>query len=271
MSRRSRLIVPSQVHHTVQRGNNKQAIFLDNDDYLFYLKVLKEAIYKYQIAIHCYVLMPNHIHLLLTPQAETAPSQMMQFIGRFYVRYFNKKYNRTGTLWEGRFRSAVIDSERYLLDLYNYIESNPVRAKLVEKIDDYSFSSFKDNGLGVVDELITPHYHYLKLDDDEQKRQEAYQQIIDKGLDETVLEDIRLTLKKDKVLGDRAFIEKMEKMVRRKIITTNWGGDRRSSHYQETHKHTMRTKAHIYQELIYKEKALEKALQNPLHPNERRK
>ena len=149
MARLQRIVVPGQALHIVQRGNNRQAVFFAEEDYLFYLDSLGRAAENTGCQIHAYVLMSNHVHLLVTPQSEEGPSRLMQSVGRSYVRYVNAAYRRSGTLWEGRFKSALIDSERYLLVCSRYIELNPVRARMVERPDDYRWSSYRANALGL--------------------------------------------------------------------------------------------------------------------------
>ena len=129
MARLPRFILPGQPQHIIQRGNNRQDIFCSEDDYLYYLEKLIEAASKHQCDIHAYVLMTNHVHLLVTPHTEEGIGKMMQVLGRYYVQYFNHRYKRTGTLWEGRYKATLIDTEQYLLTCMRYIELNPVRAK----------------------------------------------------------------------------------------------------------------------------------------------
>ena len=182
MPRRPRLLIPDQPHHVIQRGNNRQTIFSQRADYLFYLQTLKQACLKYHSQLHAYVLMTNHVHLLITPNSESGISVLMQYVGRIYVRYFNDLYKRTGTLFEARFKSTVIDSERYLLICYCYIELNPVRASMVQKAEEYPYSSFACNAQGIDDDLIKPHFLYLELGNNQTQRLENYQAIIQNGL-----------------------------------------------------------------------------------------
>ncbi len=149
MARLARVAPVGVPQHIIQRGNNRQVCFAGEEDMKAYLHWLKEMSKKYQVDIHAWVLMTNHVHLLCTPWKENAVSQMMQSLGRLYVRYFNHTYQRSGTLWEGRFKSCLVQSERYLLELYRYIELNPVRADMVDKPSDYSWSSYAINALGV--------------------------------------------------------------------------------------------------------------------------
>ena len=171
--------------HIIQRGNNHQVCFASEADMKAYLARLKEFSKKYFVDIHAWVLMTNHIHLLCTPQEEKSISRMMQSIGRMYVRYFNYTYNRSGTLWEGRFKSCLIESEQYLLELYRYIELNPVRAGMVEDPDDYSWSSYSCNALGIKTNLQYPHSLYLALGRTQKERLEKYRALFKAHIEES--------------------------------------------------------------------------------------
>ena len=157
MARLPRLNLPNIPQHVVQRGNNRQACFFAEQDYLVYLDKLKEYSKKYQVAVHAYVLMTNHVHLLMTPTTEKGVSQLMQSLGRYYVRYVNQTYHRSGTLWEGRYKSTLVNSEQYFLLVSRYIELNPVRAAMVNHPAEYPWSSFQGNALDKNIELLTSH------------------------------------------------------------------------------------------------------------------
>lgn len=186
MARLSRVSPIGIPQHIVQRGNNRQVCFGGEEDMKAYLNWLKKFSKKYFVDVHAWVLMTNHVHLLCTPQAEQAISQMMQSIGRMYVQYYNYTYQRSGTLWEGRFKSSLIQSERYLLELYRYIELNPVRANMVKEPSEYRWSSYACNGLGVKTDLQTPHPLYLALGRTEDERLENYRELFKAHVD-TVL------------------------------------------------------------------------------------
>ena len=145
MPRKSRMYLPTIPCHVVSRGNNRDACFYADEDYLFYLECLGDACDKYAVALHAYVLMTNHVHLLLTPRDELGISRVMQSVGRRYVQYINYTYRRSGTLWEGRHKASLIDADRYLLACYRYIELNPVRANMVVDPADYRWSSYRVN------------------------------------------------------------------------------------------------------------------------------
>ena len=161
MTRLPRIALPSIPQHVIQRGNNRQPCFYADDDYHFYLECLGEAARKYHVSIHAYVLMTNHVHLLLTPAAMTGVSQVMQTLGRRYVRYINHTYRRSGTLWEGRYHASLVQADHYLLTCYRYIELNPVRAGMTDDPAGYRWSSYRCNALGQPDKLIEPHEYYL--------------------------------------------------------------------------------------------------------------
>jgi len=163
MARLPRLNMAGIPQHVVQRGNNKQACFFDEQDYTVYLDKLKHYSKKYSVDVHAYILMTNHVHILMTPQTETGVSRLMQALGRYYVRYVNQTYQRTGTLWEGRFKSALIDSENYFLLVSRYIELNPVRACMVEHPAQYPWSSYRGNATDVDIALLKPHFCYRAL------------------------------------------------------------------------------------------------------------
>jgi len=178
--------------HIIQRGNNKHVCFFVEKDYIVYLSKLKEYSLKYEVSIHSYVLMTNHVHLLLTPEVEgDGVSRMIQSLGRCYVRYINKTHDRTGTLWQGRFKSTLVDSEKYLLTVSRYIELNPVRANMVTHPAEYPWSSYQKNAMGKPISLITPHSCYQSLGRSDQARQAAYRGLFDELIPEQTLKEIR--------------------------------------------------------------------------------
>ena len=201
MPRLPRLIRPGVPLHIVQRGNNRVATFHSAIDFACYLEHLGNASRQFACAIHAYVLMSNHVHLLVTPEDASGPSLMMQTLGRWYVRYLNARLARTGTLWEGRFRSSVVDSDRYVLACSRYIELNPVRAQMVEEAPHYRWSSFRCNAQGIRDELITPPLTYQQLAPDAADRLEAYRALFANPLDQLTIDRIRYAIKRGLALG----------------------------------------------------------------------
>ncbi len=228
-----RNVVPGQSLHIIQRGNNRQPIFFGRPDYRYYHEALIAAADRYDCDVHAYVFMTNHVHLLLTPATETGPSRLMQSVGRRYVRYVNDVHQRTGTLWEGRFRSALIDSEHYLLTCSRYIELNPVRAGMVSNPADYPWSSFHRNALGRRDEALVPHEIYHRLGSDKEKRMTAYAALFGESLDTVNLSRLREGTESGAVVGDKRFRERIEQMLQRRVEKGAHGGDRKSGRYRK--------------------------------------
>ncbi|MFW2374779.1 MAG: transposase [Gammaproteobacteria bacterium] len=217
MSRKPRFKLIGIPQHVIQRGNNRQPCFYAEDDYYRYLHDLKEAAHKNQCAIHAYVLMTNHVHLLVTPFHVYGVSHMMQDLGRKYVHYINHVYRRTGTLWEGRFKSSLVDSEKYLFTCMRYIELNPVRASMVTHPGDYQWSSYGSNGMGHANTLLSMHVLYEKLGGSELERQFAYRELFRNHLDKDELHSIRSALNEELVLGRDDFKEKIKQMTKRQV------------------------------------------------------
>ena len=205
MPRPKRICIPGLPHHVVQRGNNRQATFYHDDDYASYLTFLGEAALQNQVSVHAYALMTNHVHLLLTPTTTDGLSLTIQTLGRRYVTYINKTYRRTGTLWEGRFKGAVIDSERYCLSCYRYIDLNPLRAGLVDQAADYRWCSFPSNGLAHADCLLTPHVLYEQLGETRQQRAARYFELVKERLDDDAIRHIRYGTRKGLPVGSDRF------------------------------------------------------------------
>lgn len=216
MARLPRYFVKGQAQHIIQRGNNREPIFAADDDYPFYLECLQDAAKRNELLIHAYVLMTNHVHLLVTPKAENSIPKTLQSVGRRYVQYFNYTYERTGTLWEGRYKATVIDSDRYLLTCMRYIELNPVRADMVKHPREYPWSSYAANADGVENKLLTPHRLYRQLDAHAAARRSAYRQLFRAAISRVDLEAIRESTNKGWVLGNDRFREKIEKLSDRR-------------------------------------------------------
>ncbi len=209
MPRRHRIQLPGLPLHLVQRGVNREPCFFAEEDYHCYLHWLKKSAADYHCALHAYVLMTNHVHLLVTPETPEGPSRLMQSVGRRYVQYINRTYKRTGTLWEGRFKSSVVQTEQYFLLCSRYIELNPVRAGMATDPGQYLWSSYRHNGLGQSDERLTPHAEYLSLGATDHKRQVAYRSLFRSQLDDEALPDIRLALAQGQPLGNEKFSERL--------------------------------------------------------------
>ena len=232
MARLSRLIIPGQPQHVIVRGNNRSEIFCCEEDYLFYLEKLHAACQKHDCQLHAYVLMANHVHLLITPFAEQSLSKSLQMLGRYYVQYFNYCYRRTGTLWEGRYKATLIDSEAYLLTCMRYIELNPVRAGMVADPAEYRWSSYHFNALGKADKLITPHAELVRLSADADQRHEAYRALFHLVLTEQQIYEIRDATNKAWVLGGSHFKERIQSQLARRVEPSSKGGDRKSNRFK---------------------------------------
>lgn len=217
MPRRARLSMPGIPWHIIQRGNNRTACFYADEDYQFYLDTLKEQSEKYNCSIHAYVLMTNHVHLLLTPHEVDSAALLMKHLGQRYVQYINRTYQRSGTLWEGRFRSCLTQSEEYVLACYRYIELNPVRANIVDHPRQYPWSSYLSNGEGRANELLTPHEQYLKLDRNELSRRKAYRALFKAHIDDDVDDQIREATNGNFVLGNTRFQEEIARALGRRV------------------------------------------------------
>src|SRR4249919_1693805 len=191
MPRSLRLILPGVAVHIIQRGNNRAACFRSDSDYLVYLAHLRQLSEKYDCAIHAYCLMTNHVHLLMTPSEAVACTGLMRDLGQRYVQYFNREHERTGTLWEGRFRSCLAESPRYVLACHRYIELNPVRAGMVDHPSGYLWSSYAVNSGTRSDPLVSGHAEYLALATDAHLRDAAYRGLFDQRLEPGLHKAIR--------------------------------------------------------------------------------
>ena len=207
MPRRPRVLLADYPLHIVQRGINREPCFFTDEDYHCYLHWLEEAARACGCAIHAYALMTNHVHLLLTPQETGAPSRLMQSLGRRYVQYANRFYRRTGSLWEGRYKSNVVQAEDYLLACQRYIELNPVRAGMVADPGQYRWSSYRANGLGQTDARLTPHTLYLALGKEAFERSMAYRALFRPELDADAAADIGQALRLGMPIGNGRFAE----------------------------------------------------------------
>lgn len=227
MPRRPRVALPGVPLHIIQRGNNRQACFYAEQDYQFYLEWLSKYAEEVGCAIHAYVLMTNHVHLLATPENVDSAGLMMKKLGQRYVQYINRAYKRSGTLWEGRYRSCLIQDDSYLLSCHRYIELNPVRAGMLEHPADYPWSSYSANGQGEGSSLLKPHPLYEALGGTAQERQFAYRELFRYELDPGVIDQIRKSTNGNFVLGDNRFAEQVEEMLGRRATPGKSGRPRR--------------------------------------------
>jgi len=233
MARRERLRVTGLPVHIIQRGNNRQACFYAEADYQFFLHHLSELAKRFQCEVHAYVLMTNHVHLLLTPFLARGPSLLMKLLGQRYVQYINKSYRRSGTLWDGRFRSSFIQDSRYVLACYRYIEMNPVRPNMVKHPAEYPWSSYAANATGKPVPWLTPHGEYLALGSDEEKRQAAYRGLFDSELDQQLMREIRVSTHGGYAIGSsrfRAEIETALKLRATPHVDEPWLGRTSATH-----------------------------------------
>ena len=212
MPRQARIIIPGVPLHIIQRGNNRQACFYNDRDYSNYLEWLGEYSQKSNCTIHAYVLMTNHVHLLLTPKFQESAAELMKHLGQRYVQYFNRKYGRSGTLLEGRFRSTVVQQEMYMFACYKYIEMNPVRAGIVSDPEDYRWSSYRINAQGEKQGFIRPHQLYQDLAETDAERQRIYAEQFWHELETSEVVQIRSATNGNFVLGNEQFTAKIGKM-----------------------------------------------------------
>ena len=217
MPRRPRVILPEVLLHVIQRGNNRQACFFADEDYRFYLEWLAEYAAKSGCLIHAYVLMTNHVHLLVSGKSASSVAGLMKALGQRYVQYVNRMYRRSGTLWEGRFRSCLIQEED-LLSCQRYIELNPVRARMVAHPADYLWSSFRANGQGEDSPVLSPHPLYMALGSDSAERLAAYRELFRYQLEPGEIDAIRQATNGNFVLGNDRFSEQVALMVGRRVV-----------------------------------------------------
>ena len=228
MPRRARISIPGIPWHIIQRGSNRSVCFFTDEDYQLYLHHLKEQADKSGCDIYAYVLMSNHVHLLLTPKHEDSAAMLMKNLGQRYVQYINRTYQRSGTLREGRYRSCLAQNEDYVLACYRYIELNPVRAKMVNHPREYPWSSYKTNAEGKKSELITPHDQYLALDHRNLERRKAYRglfKMIDAG--QSIDNEIRMATNGNYVLGSTKFQEQIAQALGRRVTKGKAGRPKR--------------------------------------------
>ena len=218
MPRRARIAVPGIPWHIIQRGNNRSACFYAEEDYVYYLNALSEQARKYHCAIHAYVLMTNHVHLLITPEHKNSAALLMKHLGQRYAQYINRTYRRSGTLWEGRFKSCLAQDEAYVLTCYRYIELNPVRANIVRHPRDYRWSSYPGNADGIPNRVLTPQAEYLRLGSMEMNRQAAYRALFAAHLDPEDVKAIRNATNGNYVLGDSRFQAEIAEMLKRRVV-----------------------------------------------------
>lgn len=223
MARLPRLTIPGYPHHIIQRGNNRQPIFAVDSDYELLLSLIDEHARKQHVAVHSYVLMGNHFHLLATPETEDGIPQMMQSVGRRYVRNFNQRHARTGTLWEGRYKSTLIQAERYLLACMVYIDLNPVRAGMVADPGDYRWSSYLHYIGRRSDKLLTPHPMYWELGNTPFARDAAYAALVRAGISESEKQALTDATLRGWALGEPDYVADLQRLTDRRVTKAQAG------------------------------------------------
>lgn len=228
MPRRARLLVPGVPLHLIQRGNNRSACFYAEEDYLFYLDNLKLQAELHGCAVHAWCLMTNHVHLLVTPSKPESASLMMKGLGQRFVQYINRTYDRSGTLWEGRFRSCLLQEEDYVLACYRYIEMNPVRAGMVEHPAEYRWSSYGANAHGLPSAIIEANPLYTQLGETDDLRASAYRELFRYQLDPGLVDQIRSATNGNYALGNARFASEVEQALGRRAVRGRAGRPKRS-------------------------------------------
>jgi putative transposase len=222
--------------HIIQRGNNRSACFYAEEDYRFYLDCLFKAARRCGCSIYAYVLMTNHVHLLASARHSYGLSRMMQHLGRRFVQYINHVYRRSGTLWEGRFKASLVDTETYFLRCYRYIECNPVRAQMAAGPGDYPWSSHRYHAFGIPDRLLSTNEQYERLGNTAEERQSAYRELFRSELDSRELDEIRDTINRGWPLGSERFKDEIEQALQRAARPPKRGRPVGSRHAAERRK-----------------------------------
>lgn len=227
MARLSRLAVPGHPHHLIQRGNDRAVLFRDAEDRACYLGCLREAALAARVALHAYVLMDEHVHLLATPAGAEGLSRMMQALGRNYVGWFNHRHGRSGTLWEGRFRSSLIEADAWLLPCMRYIELNPVRAGLVADAADYRWSSARHHLGQGTDALLTDHALFWSLGNTPFDREAAWRAYLGQPVVASEIEQITASCRRGWALGSAGFLQRMAEVTGRRVVPAKRGRPRK--------------------------------------------
>lgn len=223
MARLPRLCVPGYPHHVIHRGNDRQLVFRDTADFETFLGLMQQYAQVEKVAVHSYVLMSNHVHLLVTPEEASGLPRMMQALGRRYAQYFNRRHTRTGTLWEGRYRATVIQTERYLLACMVYIDLNPVRAGMVARPADYPWSSHRHYAGFGTDRRVTPHALIWGLGNTPFEREARYADLVTQGI--AAREQLSLTdsALNNWALGDDNFVQEIQTRISRRLRRSQAG------------------------------------------------
>jgi putative transposase len=223
MPRQPRFFIPDIPQHVIARGVDKQAVFFHQQDYGLYRKALRDSAIDSGCQIHAYVLMTNHVHLLVTPLQDRSLPLMMQAMGRNYVQRLNTRYERTGTLWEGRYRASPVQTDGYFLACQRYIELNPVRSGMVATPGEYPYSSYRNHAQGDEDSLLTSHSCYLELHAEPSERLKVYRHLFSDALNDEILTQLRESTNACTVIGNDRFKEQIATMLGRRISTGKRG------------------------------------------------
>jgi putative transposase len=227
MPRQSRPVIPEVPLHITQRGNNRLRCFFEEADYQVYLKLLYSASLRAECRVHAYVLMSNHVHLVVSPSHKQGPAMLMKSLGERYVQYVNRRYARTGTLWECRYHSCLVQCETYLMVCQRYVELNPVRACLVSEPASYPWSSYRHNAEGRKNKLVTPHELYSRLGNDPASRQSAYRALFEEVLGSEALRQVRKATYGNTALGTPQFTEHSSQLIGRPMAQREGGRPRK--------------------------------------------
>jgi len=227
MARLPRLSVPGYPHHVIQRGNNRQPIFGSDADRQFFLDLLRDSAARHEVAVHAYVLMDNHFHLLVTPSSAGSLPKFMQALGRAYVRHFNDTHGRSGTLWEGRYRAALLQADRYLLPCMAYIDLNPVRAGWVAQAEDYAWSSHRQYAGLRVDKYLSPHPLVWGLGNTPFARETRYRDMVRQGVSEQQQRELTESALAGWALGEPDFVGQLQQETTRRLSRGGPGRPRR--------------------------------------------
>lgn len=216
MPREPRINISGVIHHVINRGNNRQPVFEDEEDYRKYIELLERYKGRYGFKLYSYVLMNNHVHLLIEAGEKGSISKIMQGITLAHTRYFNLKYKTSGHVWQGRFKSPIVGEDAYLMEVSRYIELNPVRAKIVERPEDYPWSSYTSHAYGKKNPLIEDHVYYELLGKTEEERQTRYREFVKEGLKEKPIE-IRQSVVSGRGYGSEVYLQKVEETIKAKL------------------------------------------------------
>jgi len=227
MARLPRLVIPQTLHHVLQRSHEGILLFRDSEDYTTFLSWLAQAAKQFQVAIHAYILMPDHFHLLLTPSDEQGLSKFMQWIGRYYVPYFNRKYQRSGSLWQGRYKATVLEAERHFLQCSLYVEGSPLRSGLVTDASEYPWSSYQHHIGQRTDPLISDHPIFWALGNTPFQREANYKEMMSQSLSVADMAQLDNAVQKGWLLGSASFQKEISKLTERRVAPAKRGRPRK--------------------------------------------